>query len=419
MKSTSRYLILSTLSLSLLAGCNDSSKNDSPPQQPEPETETTVFYGPESTGLFMPKVLDSNGLPADINSDGVVNHGNISTTPIDDNDQGVLRINIKAGKPATFMTSSASGQAINIAGSAAKDGIYQFDLRVHDKPYENRQVLMQASSGNALDGAPAVDLTSTMNALAGRDFHTIKVPASCFEEQGMDFSQTITGFALTSESNLSFDIGNIQMIPDSADASSVLHCQTNSETLTGLASDIYRRWQGDGGGYVRTGWGNNPSFHYPAEAHYPEEGGIGAKYPNADFGDNGGLTLNIKSDDSIKDISRFVETGVLSFDLTLVNTGSHSGNIEIRMGSEGDSDNQAVLLTNLKQGVTNHLSIPLNQFFTRQDGKLDVASLQRIDRPLVIQPETINESETLRGFEFVINNVSLEMIPASGKCIPE
>ncbi|MET4692931.1 hypothetical protein [Endozoicomonas lisbonensis] len=148
MNKTSRYLALSTLSLGLLAGCNDSSKSDSPVEQPKPPvpgTETTVFYGSESKGLFQAKVKDSDGQLADIDSGGSVSLGNISTSSIDKEEQGLLRINIRGNKPATFMTASSSGQAVNIAGSAYQDGIYQFDLRVHDKAYENHKVELQAS----------------------------------------------------------------------------------------------------------------------------------------------------------------------------------------------------------------------------------------------------------------------------------
>ncbi|MET4692930.1 hypothetical protein [Endozoicomonas lisbonensis] len=203
----------------------------------------------------------------------------------------------------------------------------------------------------------------------------------------MDFKNSVIAFALTSESNLSFDIGNIQMIPFSTDASPVLNCTNDSETLTGLTSDVYRRWKGQDGGFVRTGWGNNPSVTHPAELHFPSEGGIGATYKNDGYGENGGLILNIKADEKQRDISRYIETGTLSFNIKVARFGSHSGEMSVHMGSGSSEESHSAtyLIKGLAEGEEKTVHIPLKSFFMTESGAIDITSIQTINRPVMIQ----------------------------------
>ena len=262
-----------------------------------------------------------------------------------------------------------------------------------------------------------VDITGAVNAYASSGYQRIRIPTHCFTEQGIDFSQTLMPLAISTDTNMSFDIGNVMLIPAAKQDSNQLACHVESEIVNGVRSEIYRRYQGNNG-YVQSGWGRNFSHTAPASAHFPQSGGIGARYNEAAPGETGGLVLNIVEGQTKRDISRFMESGTLSFDLTVTSFASHSGDIEVHMGPASGSESNVFRVTDLKENTSTSVSIPLKHLFSSGQNTLDINTIQSIDRPVIIQPAAIGENETLQGFEFIIDKVYLDMIPPAGGCLP-
>ncbi|GAL04407.1 hypothetical protein JCM19237_1079 [Photobacterium aphoticum] len=223
-----KALIVSGLSLSLLAGCLDDPYHY-PEEEvvPPPPSNTSKIYGPESDGTFALSVIDKDALQAPINTEGFVSQGNVSTSNISGQTQGNLNLRITESAAARLVAHSSNSANLDMDIADPATSTLQFALRVMDKPAVDQDIYLTTQREDGID-LGKVSLTSAVMAYTGAAPQTVKVPLSCFTDAGMDYSDTLAPFVLHSSSNLNVDIGDIRVVTNSVEEDHVLACHTAS-----------------------------------------------------------------------------------------------------------------------------------------------------------------------------------------------
>ncbi|MET4696794.1 putative glycoside hydrolase [Endozoicomonas lisbonensis] len=457
MNKTVKSILLGSLSLSMLAGCNsdDSSSQDSTdpaPQPPEVVAEEVVIYGPETTRDFHMRVTNRNNFTFDIPEDLALQAGNMTTQPVltvdpTNGEQALygnpVNIKIAGNNKGSVMMTSTTGHIIDLSESTV-DGTLQFDLKVNSKPAKGSRVFLTMSHENLsvvnpLPPIPSptgiseqtIDITGAFNAFSGGEKQTVRVPLACFntEEHEFDFSQTIMPFGLHSENNLDIDLSNIRFVPNSTGHRYELQCEQsdNVRTLSSESAhnmftrsnnaDIddgftgwarkYKTWNGGGTTKIRTevvNKDNNNTRHLLVTFIESQPAG------------RGGLLLD--PNNSHMDWSEFVENGVLRFQLRVDDYALHpTRQLQVSFETEGHNSNKIQLDENCSDGGWGWVEVPVKELITRADGTVDTTIIQNVKNALHLAPADIRGQDTLQGIAYRLINVTLQ--PAPGNEITE
>ena len=447
LKKIARSVMLASLSVALLSGCvednydyGDGNGNGGGGSTPKP-TKIYKVYGDSADGWFPLYIVDKDDNKTAVPDSGDSSSLNITTTPVSPGtSQGPLLITVDNGQPGTILTQASTPIDLTTPANAAEDhpdgkgGTLQFYLRPGSKTLSGKKVAVTLPTPEGV--ATEVDITTAFNAFVGAGNgdnnnlgQQLKIPVSCFTDLGVDFSSNDTPFSLTSESNADFELANIRLRAETSKEKYVLPCSWNSEILDEENSNIFTREPNEvDGGWTRSGWANNVSTYGPAKVGWPPagqvegKGGVTVKFPDAEAGQTAGLILAVDSDKdddnnvvySNKDISRYLENGVLSFDLYVVSYATHPTQvISVKMNTDAEFTDS--LSYKLEPGLADlewkNVQIPLRDLFTAADGRVDAAAIGHIQKPLVIAPEAPGEGNTLNGMEIAVNNVRLLMNP--------
>ncbi|RJX71964.1 hypothetical protein DZ860_09030 [Vibrio sinensis] len=406
-----KTIVASALFSVMLTGCLDDPYNEpvTPPIEPPLPTETTVIYGPDSDGTFNLMMSDSGNIESPVDESGNSILGNIQTQNVSGQRNGTLNVKITGNQKAriALMSSDASHINLNIDPTTTT---LQFDSRAISKALTTQDVFLTTQKESGTD-IGKVSLTSSFLAYYNSAPQSIKVPLSCFSEAGMDFSNTITPFALESSDNLSFDMGNIRIVENSIEQLDVLECHSSSLLLEpDDPSDEFRASSLFKVGTPTTGWATaitnwmtvgNSLLHWGHD-------NIRIEYTNAPAGENGGLVLAI-SDGTPRDLSDYANAGVLQFMFNVSNYAEHpTKRFQIQMESSEFGNSQPYFL---EVGTADNswvqIQVPLRDLFTRADGSIDINALKNIDKPLSILPEWVGVTDTLQNMDFSISNVQI------------
>ena len=419
MRNAVRSVVIGGMSLSLLSGCIIDDPYDYPTNNPPATSDEIVVYGPQSTGDFHLQVTDSNNITAEVDTDGYVNRGNISTRQLVPNqNQGFLNVRVASGtsenQSASIQAVSINDQAIDVS-TAEEKGTLQFEIRVHEKVDRDAPVTVTLTSDEPTpqNSAPSasVDITEAVNAFIGADTQFIKLPLDCFAQHGVDLSQSLTPFSIATESDINFDFGNVRLLSNSDAQWYVLPCEKdeNVKVLDEQVSELYIRPRGSD---IR-GWATRVAAWGAWDRGWPGNQDYVRAFVKDDAfpGQGGGIVFRTPDDEKTKDLSRYIEKGVLEFMIRVVDYADHPTQvIRLKMESTAGRSSEFVNLEpGFADGEWRQVRIPMKQFFTKGDGKIDATLLQDVNRPISIMAAPVQAPDTLEGMEFHISGIRMRM----------
>ncbi|MFT6986674.1 MAG: beta-glucosidase [Psychromonas sp.] len=243
------------------------------------------------------------------------------------------------------------------------------------------------------------------------NWQTIKIPLSCFADQGMNFSLLNTGFLIYSNSKtpIEFNLGEIRFVPKSIDAAEdAISCDNfktkaqpalddNSVALTSLWPET-NSWQA-----TTVDWSNIKGHVSYSEETVQGEAVLSVTY-NAKSPEHHKGIVTIQG--ASQNLSNYVAAGTLAFDLWIESYGqptnksaAASQGLVIKMESEeGSADDYLLPRENYATGQWHHIVTNVSDLNT---GKLDITV---VNKPLVLLPSW---SESQAGFAYKIKNITL------------
>ena len=436
MNKAVKSIILGSLSLSLLAGCSDDKKDDpflgvdGKPGVPginggkpgqggqdgsngSTENQYFVVYGSGSSNHSLLQIADKDGSTADIDANGSAGLTNATVTALNDNynDDGI-NVVTRAGDDITVSSSTITGQIRDLENSTV-DGSLQFDIKVNTLRNKGANLFLSMSS-DSLVVSPAADLheadiniSSAIHASTAADTQSISIPLSCFTDLGIDFSKSVTQFALTNTADINYDLSNIRYVSNSLSERHDLPCSTLGETLWNNNEDrtVFSAFRQDPG---VDGWATEAKAWGPATVGYPDKWRSITFSDNAENGQNGGMWLELNPGETSRDLSRYVENGALEILLEVENYAEHPNKVlDVRMEGSANSVTYS-LPEGFAEGQQDSYIIPLKELFTNKvTGQIDHVVLQNIKKALVIQPQPINEDASLKNIAYKVGEVKL------------
>ena len=419
MNKAVKSLLLGSLSLSLLAGCDSDDKKDSPepPNPPVVQPEEVVLYGSGATGEFQMKLLNSDRHDADLPEDRDLDFGNISTKPAGKSVGYGVNVVVSQDEFGSVRLTSANGHEIDLSEPATK-GTLQFDMQVNSKPLNDAKasIMMVGYAERPLIEISSIDITSAIYAYKGGTTQTVRIPLHCFADNGFDFSQTLTPFALNTEGDLDIDIDNIRFVPNSDNNRYNLPCDSNSDLIKGDSTTTVMVKSGNpANGFTYTGWGSESRTWGRPDILKKEDkynAAVTAIVKNSEPGGRGGLIFDVVSGELNKDLSQFVENGVLRFQLRVDDYALHPTR-QMRVSFETPGNNSFVvnLDEGCSQGEWGRVEVPIKELITRNDGTIDPVIIQNVRNPLNIAPADVSGRDTIIGMEYSISNIYIDPEP--------
>ena len=390
-----------------LSGClNDTYQEPQKSETAVPGSKEIPLYSTNKQSLFSLKVTDSNGVEALVSSNNVT-QGNISVTNVFGEPNGSLNVVISGNASGRISLSSSDSSHVNL-GIDASTSTLQFTTRALSKPSTSQEIYVTNQKETGTD-VGKVSVTSSFRASYASAAQTIKIPLSCFADAGMDFTNVISPFALESSNNLNFDLSNIRIVTNSKEQPDVLTCDNTSTPLTAdNPADSFRASKVfavpvSGWASAITNWMTSGS----SQLHWGHDH-IRIQYDNAPVGQNGGLILATQ-DKSFKDVSNYIDDGVLQFMFNVSNYASHpTKRFQIQMESSSNGNSEPYFLpSGTADNSWVQIRVPLKRLFTRQDGSININALKHVDKPLSILPEWVEGSDSLQGMEFSVGSVQI------------
>ncbi|CAH0525304.1 putative glycoside hydrolase [Vibrio hippocampi] len=372
-------------------------------------TKEIDLYSPSDDQSFDVIIMDSDGVEATVDESGNMIQGNIQTQNPLGALRGTLNVNISDDKQGRILLRSSDSSHINLDVDPSSATL-QFDTNAISKPALDQEIYITTQNEIGVD-IGKVSITSSLLANYNQGTQTIKVPLSCFSDEGMDFANTITPLALESSTNLNFEFSNARVIGSSLDQNNVLECDDTSTPLPGddpndsySASKVFFVSSGvQGWATGITNWmtGGGSTLHWGGDH-------IRIEYDNAPAGENGGLVLKT-TDDSTRDLSNYIDSGVLQFMFNVDSYGSHpTQRFQIQMESKEFGNSQPYFL-DVGLGWQ-QIQVPLRELFTNEDGSIDINALKNIETAVSILPEWVGADDTLQGMQFSIGSVQLVIL---------
>ena len=430
MNKSVKTFTLSAISVALLSGCvlddkYDDSSTGGGSGGSGAFGNIVKLYGDNSDSRFSLTVIDKDGNLTQVAESGDAESLNIRTTPVGEwgaNGEGSVLVNIIGGQPAGIMTVADESQDIT---TPATDGTLQFFIRPLSKAQDGKKVFAKLPMSTG--GMYSVDITSAFNSYVGAEAaQQVKLPLECFKN--FDFTDVEAPFYIESESSLSFELGNTRIRANTVEEAHVVPCSPEGTLVSAPSVDVFERNRPESG----SGWTHGDGIHWnnviywannrntnnndiPPSRSFPQDinGGLGITFDGGSkkWGYNGGLRFNFGES---YDFSEYMEAGVLTFDIDMIAEAiNHSGTINFQFEtSPGISSSMIYQVENLPVGTNEYtrITVPMKDFFTRGDGRVDVEALQHVVR-LTIQPAPVKEGEYLNNMSFRINNIKMEMYP--------
>lgn len=180
-----------------------------------------VIFGNGSDGSHQLYIGDPSNWSQPVSINNSSSLPNVTAQPVDYQlQQDAQQITMNGNGAAEVYAQTSDNQAVDRTAFVNADSTLQFTIRQHSHPEGMAHIAMHCEypcSGEL----EAVDY---FNQLPLEQWHTVKIPLSCFAQNGMNFTQTNTPFLLYSEAPWSFDIANIRWVPASEDSSDILQC---------------------------------------------------------------------------------------------------------------------------------------------------------------------------------------------------
>jgi beta-glucosidase len=231
---------------------------------------------------------------------------------------------------------------------------------------------------------------------------TVKVPLSCFVDEGMDFTLVNTPFLMYTDEAVEFNLGEIRYVPASVDAANdAVTCEElRGEALPPLTGDNVDVWEIFSA--TATTWQTDTTDWSPVSDHIAvvqpdvsdSEHLVSVEYSATSPDSYRGLVF---VEGTAKNLEDYVSEGYLQFDLYIESYDSSQQGLVVKMESAagpGDDYPLAVLAV----GEWHTVSVPVADLNT---GALDI---QEVTKPLAILPSW---GASQAGVQFSFKNVKL------------
>ncbi|MEZ9668464.1 putative glycoside hydrolase [Vibrio breoganii] len=373
-------------------------------------TKEIALYGPSDDQSFDVVIIDSDGIEATVDESGNMIQGNIQTQNPLGTPRGTLNVNISDNKQGRLLLQSSDSSHVNLDVDPSSATL-QFDVSTMSKPALDQEIYVTTQNEIGVDNGK-VSITSALLANYNQGTQVIKVPLSCFSDNGMDFTNTVSPLALDSSTNLNFQFGNARIIGSSIEQSNVLECDTTSTPLA--ADDINDPYAASKvfglDNWSLGGWATSIDNWMTAGASTLdwEPDHIRITYTDAPAGANGGLVLKT-TDENTRDLSNYIDTGVLQFMFYVDNYGAHpTRRFQVQMESSEFGNSQPYFLE--EQSGWQQVQVPLRALFLDDSGNIDINTLKNIDTAVSILPEWVGSTDTLQDMQFSIGSVQLVIL---------
>lgn len=380
--------------------------------QDEPDTGVATIpleiYNRNSGGEFILRISGAangwSGIP--VSNQTVTEQGDVTTTPI--NYQGqydAVHVKFDGDNLAQIYLQYEDEQGQDQNSYLNADSTLQFDIRVQQSPtglFNLAQHCVHPCLGEVKfkDAMPAPSDSWT----------TMKVPLTCFAEQGMNYSLLNTPFLFFTGGEAEFDLGNIRIVPRSIDpATDALTCEELAgqdkpplnDAISHILSDEvwsanYSTWT------ARTGsdWSPVPELITHTVTGTGIDTEIRVVYESeGDPNDKGVFIVN----GTLQNLSNYSVSGELQFDLFVESYGSNTQGLVVKMESSDTGPDIFIGGPDVwPAGQWHTVRIPFATL------GLNDAQIKEVIKPFVVLPSF---GEVQRGTSFRFRNVQLVMAP--------
>ncbi|MGF1682756.1 putative glycoside hydrolase [Photobacterium minamisatsumaniensis] len=412
----------------------------------------------DHTSPYTMTAVDAHGMEVDV--DGQENGAldNIQVTG-DFYDVKPLTVEVSDDK-ASLVFKANQEYDINAANNSADDQGGTVQFYVQTKHYdigegeERNKVMLTMGNGN---NTHSIDITSAMAAAAVTETGTaqwIRVPLSCFVEQGLDLGGVDFAMGIESEGAIEYEFSQARLasnsVPEQPGAQEVQGClsNNNSKVLIDSTTIINQDIRTDGAWAIQgeaddvritRGKGINPN-----PGNNTDEGTIrykGIEYDEKfDSTRRSILAFAINKASELKDMtvprldmSHYMANGELQMTLLLPSTHLPAGddtylvltldtpvNNTIGLPNGGYPTSQTVSYNLTQAGVVNgeahHVKISLHDFFVKPNGTTSLNGLQYVEKLTThIEQRATEDGEAdftnLAGFKYGLADIKLVMNP--------
>ncbi|MET4692919.1 hypothetical protein V5J35_003007 [Endozoicomonas sp. NE40] len=333
----------------------------------------------------------------------------------------MLNVNTSSGKPAKIFSRSANELGVDLSSSTA-NATLKFDFHVHRFNNQLGKVTVELSidslsvSPTSTIHSASVDISSVAHTSLGSGLQNVKIPLACFQDAGVNFSETLTAFSFESDKDINFDFGNVRIVSNSTNSNIDLQCDS-VEPISHVL-DLYKAEDKEVftpvAGADNTGWATNVGRWGAAQSYGFPNVRQTVHYPEAEPGQNSGISFRLTKDELPKDLSRYINTGALEIEFEVEDYANHPTQImNVRMETiTGMPNSQNVALAPGMGGEGPVKAIvPLKSLFTHANGRIDFNSLKNVDRGLILQPQPVQKPHSLHGMMYKVGNIRLVTIP--------
>lgn len=383
--------------------------------QSEPDngiaTVNLEIYGRESTGEFTTRISgQANGWAGVTVSNGSsTTIGSITTTPINYlHQQDAINVSFTGDSPAQVYMQTTDTNGVDKYSYVNADATLQFDIDMKSTAPESL-VLSMHCEWPCLGEVAINKVLPAATSATESAWTTIKVPLSCFVDEGMDFSIVNTPFLLYSTEAVEFNLGEVRFVPNSVDpAEDAVSCSTLKEdAITPLDVDSVN---------VRDTWTSLSTYQTTTVDWSGIENHLTYSEEVIDGETVLSVTYDATSPESYKGIMNVIgETqnltnyvnGTLSFDLYIdsygapVNEGeTATDGLAFKMESEAGTGNDYLLAkADYATGVWHSIIVNIADLNT---GSLDITT---VNKPLAL---LASWGASQAGVSFKVKNIILE-----------
>lgn len=321
----------------------------------------------------------------------------LTTTPINyKHQQDALNVVFDGSNAAQLYMQTADALPLDKNGYVNADATLQFDIRMHKVPSAETKIAMHCQ----WPCLGEVKINDFLPAISS-DWSTVKIPLSCFAKQGMEFSLLNTSFLITTAGNAEFDLGEIRFVPRSLDvAPEQLSCADLTEPVLPALDEVVSVIWSDIWNPSVSVWSAHTTDWSPAPDLIRTETVIdgeitvvkvayNASSPETDKG------VVILSGET-HDLSNYVATGTLQFDLLISNYAANIDGLVVKMEGPADSGPE-YFLPAIALDKWTAISVPIGELVTEK-------IVKTIAKPFVILPAWANPQA---GVAFSFKNVRL------------
>ena len=383
--------------------------------QSEPDTDTATvnleLYGRESSGEFTIRVSgEANGWAGvDVSNGSETTIGSITTTPINYlHQQDAVNVSFSGESAAQVYLQTSDTNGIDKYSYVNADATVQFDIDMKSTAPESLTLSMHCE-WPCLGEVAINKVLPAVTEANDSAWTTIKVPLSCFVEEGMDFSIVNTAFLLYSTEAVEFNLGEIRFVPNSVDAAEdAVSCSTLQEdAIVALDVDSVN---------VRDAWTSLSTYQTTTDDWSSIENHLTYSEESIDGETILSVTYDSSSPESYKGIMNIIGEpqnltnyidGTLTFDLYIDSYGVPANDGEtateglaFKMESEAGTGNDYLLpKADYPTEVWHTITVNIADLNT---GELDITT---VNKPLAL---LASWGSSQAGFSFKVKNITLE-----------